>query len=201
MSPNLELGSQLHGSCPLTASSLTRSKYQNRKVPPLIDSWLAALQTALGYRCYHPILWFCNIRDCAAWNAAQDAKLFLGKGKPLHQHGTGRPPRLSADPPAITFAPRAHRNLPPTRASSSSSERDVEACSMSFEQSDHPAVVEPVSEPPRRLGSVDHGPRAGYATHFQWIRGWFKTESKGEMPRDVYRDHCELVRRITPPDR
>lgn len=80
-------------------------------------------------------------------------------------------------------------------------ERDVEACSMSFEQSDHPAVVEPVSEPPRRLGSVDHGPRAGYATHFQWIRGWSEAESKGEMPRDVYRDHYELVRRITPPDR
>lgn len=34
---------------------------------------------------------------------------------------------------------------------------------MSFEQSDHPAVVEPVSDFPGRLGSVDHGPRAGYA--------------------------------------
>lgn len=35
-------------------------------------------------------------------------------------------------------------------------------------------------------------------TQFRW---WFKAESKEEMPRDVYRDHYELVRRITPPDR
>lgn len=68
---------------------------------------------------------------------------------------------VSADPPAIAFAQELIATCPDAKILLV--ERDVEACSMSFEQSDHPAVVEPVSDFPGRLGSVDHGPRAGYA--------------------------------------
>ena len=61
----------------------------------------------LGFTCYHSILFFSNIKDCAAWNAALDAK-FLDKGTPFTKREwdalLGSFSAISADPPAIAFA-------------------------------------------------------------------------------------------------
>lgn len=155
---------------PLIPKIVPFLSHQNCKLPRLIDSWLAALRTALnipGYRCYHPILWFSNSRDCAAWNAAQDAKLFLRKGNPPSPARNGTPPSAPSAP------------SPPIPPPSPSPQELIATCPDAgiilveragrrsvvheLRQSYRPAVVEPVSDFPGRLGSVDHGPRAGYA--------------------------------------
>lgn len=180
--------------------------HQTCKVPPLIDCCLAALQTALnilGYRCYHSILWFSNIRDCVAWDTAQDAK-FLSKGTPFTRTEwdalLGTFSAVSADPPAIAFTEELIATYPDAKIILV--ERDVDAWYASFDK----GVIQPPWSPFLNfLGDWDPwiiGPVRD--THFRWIRGWFKAESKEEMQhkaRDMYRKHYELIRRITPSDR
>ncbi|CAF9937178.1 hypothetical protein IMSHALPRED_011046 [Imshaugia aleurites] len=178
---------------------------QEHEAPPLIISLPTALQTALsilGYRCYHSMLWFSNIRDCAAWNVAQDAKFFL-KGTQFTKKEwdalLGTFSAVSADPPAVAFAEELISTYP--EAKIILVERDIEAWYSSFNK----AVMEPSWSPflnflrdwdPWSIGPVRDA-------HSRWIRGWWKANSKDEMQdkaRDMYRNHYELVRRITPPD-
>ena len=164
------------------------------------------MQTALnilGYRCYHSILWFSNIRDCAAWNTAQDAK-FFSKGTPFTKTEwdalLGTSSAVSADPPAVAFAEELISTYPEAKVILV--ERDLEAWYESFNK----AVMEPSWSPFLNfLGDWDPwiiGPIRD--THHRWIRGWCGVNSKEEMQakaRDMYRSHYELVRRITPPER
>ena len=165
-----------------------------------------ALQTALnilGYTCYHSILWFSNILDCAAWDAAQDAK-FFSKGPPFTRTQwdslLGTYSAVSADPPAVAFAQELISTYPASKIILI--ERDIEAWYSSFDK----AVTGPSWSPFLNfLGDWDPwiiGPVRD--THHRWIRGWWKAKSKAEMrekARQMYRDHYALVRRITPPER
>ena len=149
------------------------------------------------------MLWFSNIRDCAAWNVAQDAK-FFSKGTPFTKKEwdalLGTFSAVSADPPAVAFAEELISTYP--EAKIILVERDIEAWYSSFNK----AVMEPSWSPFLNfLGDWDPwiiGPVRD--AHSRWIRGWWKANSKEEMQdkaRDMYRNHYELVRRITPPDR
>lgn len=164
------------------------------------------MQTALnilGYRCYHSFLWFSNMRDCAAWNAAQDAK-FFSKGTPFSRTEwdalLGTFSAVSADPPAVAFAEELVSIYP--EAKIILVERDIEAWYSSF---NNVAIESSWSPFLNFLGDWDpwiYGPVRD--THFRWIRGWWKANSKEDMQdkaRDMYRAHYELGRRITPPER
>ena len=143
------------------------------------------------------------MRDCAAWNTALDAK-FFSQGTPFTKTQwdalLGTFSAVSADPPAVAFAPELIAMYPGAKVILV--EREVEAWYASFDK----AVMEPSWSPFLNfLGNWDPwiiGPVRD--THHRWIRGWWKAGSKKEMQdkaRGMYRDHYELVRRITPPDR
>ena len=122
----------------------------------------------------------------------------LLKRVPFHQDTMGRSSRhlqrRLCRSPSCGFRGRAYLNLPRSKGYS----RRAGHWSVVLElwQSDNGTVMEPFS----KLWII--GPVRD--THHRWIRGWWKANSKKEMQdkaRDMYRDHYELVRRITPPDR
>ena len=157
----------------------------------------------LGLQCYHSMQWFSNISDCAAWNAAQDAK-FFSQG-PLFSRIQwdallGTYSAVSADPPAVAFAEDLIFTYPEAKVILV--ERDIEAWYHSFNS----AVIEPSWSPFLNfLGDWDPwliGPVRD--CHFRWIRGWFKAQSKEEMQakaRKMYKDHYDFVRKVTPKER
>ena len=164
------------------------------------------MQTAfniLGLTCYHSIQFFSNTKDCAAWNAAQDAK-FLRKGTPFTIQEwdalLGNLSAVSADPPAIAFAEELINVYPEAKVILV--ERDIE----SWYTSINAAVINPTWSPLLNfLGDFDPwliGPVRD--CNFRWVRGWWKAGSKKEMQemaRDRYREHYALVRRLVPKER
>ena len=125
----------------------------------------------LGYSCYHSLLWFSNIQDCAAWDAAQDAKFFsTGTAFTLQEWDAllGTYSAVSADPPAVAFAQELISTYPEAKVILV--ERDLEAWYSSFDS----AVIGPSwSRFVNFLGDWDPwiiGPMRD--THLRWIRGW-----------------------------
>lgn len=162
----------------------------------------AALQI-LGLKCYHSMELFTNVSDCSIWNAALDAR-FFGRGSPFKRTQwdalLGTFGAVSADPPAICFAEELIATYPDARVVLV--ERDIEDWYRSFND----AVIEPAFG---RLASVLRlweptllGPIMD--CHDRWIRGWFKARYKEQMQgnaRRMYKEHYQLVRRITPKER
>ncbi len=157
----------------------------------------------LGFTCYHSVLFFSNIRDCAAWSAALDAK-FFNKGPPFTKSDwdalLGDFSAVSADPPAIAFAEELVATYP--NAKVILVERDVDDWYQSMDK----AVIRSSWSPWLNfLADVDPwlvGPLRD--CHHRWIRGWWKAGSEEEMrekAREMYREHYALVRRITPKER
>lgn len=157
----------------------------------------------LGLECYHSTQWFSNISDTVAWNAAQDAK-FFGQG-PLFTRVQwdallGTFGAVSADAPAIAFAEDLISIYPEAKVILV--HRDIEAWYRSFDN----ALIEAFWSPFLHfLSDWDPWLMGRFRDcHHRWIRGWWKANSKEEMQakaRMMYREHYELVRKITPKER
>lgn len=163
-----------------------------------------AMQAALnilGYTCYHSIQFFNNVRDCAMWNEAMDAK-FRGQGRPFTRADwdqlLGHCSAVSSDPPAVAFAEDLIAAYPDAKVVLV--EREVESWYKSFDAN----VIEPMwNKLINLIAACDPfllGPVA--ACHHRWARWWLGATGKKEMQakaRDKYREHYALVRKVTPP--
>ena len=157
----------------------------------------------LGLTSYHSILFFSNIKDCTAWNAALDAK-FFNQGPPFTKRDwdalLGSFSAVSADPPAIAFAEELIQMYPDAKIILV--ERDIEAW---FESMNKNVIESSWSPFLKFLADWDPwlvGPMRD--CHHRWIRGWWKANDKLEMrerARGMYKEHYELVRRVTPKER
>lgn len=169
-----------------------------------VDS--TAMQVALnilGFTCYHSVLFFSNIKDCAAWSAALDAK-FFDKGTPFTKREwdalLGSFSAISADPPAIAFAQELVELYPEAKVILV--ERNVDAWYSSMNE-----VVIKSSWSPflNFLADLDPwlvGPIRD--CHHRWIKGWWKANTMKEMQekaRSMYTEHYALVRKVTPKER
>lgn len=159
--------------------------------------------TTLGHTCYHSIQFFSNIRDCAVWDTAIDAK-FRSLGPPFTRRDwdqlLGHCSAVSADPPAVAFAEDLIAAYPDAKVILV--ERDLESWYKSFDA----AVIEPMWSPVLNFVAMCDpffvGPVA--RTHHRWARWWMGAVGKKDMQakaRDVYREHYAMVRRVTPKER
>jgi len=161
---------------------------------------MQAALNILGYTCYHSIQFFNNVRDCAMWNEAMDAK-FRGQGRPFTRADwdqlLGHCSAVSSDPPAVAFAEDLIAAYPDAKVVLV--ERDIESWYKSFDAN----VIEPMwNKLINLIAACDPflGPVA--ACHHRWARWWLGATGKKEMQakaRDKYREHYALVRRVTPP--
>ncbi|KAL9101865.1 MAG: hypothetical protein Q9187_009191, partial [Circinaria calcarea] len=156
----------------------------------------------LGFPCYHGLSLFASIRDCEMWNEALDAKYF-GKGKPFVREDwdqlLGRYSAV-ADLPAIAFAEELITAYPEARVVLV--ERDMEKWYKSFNEGIIKNVWSPLFHIIARFDPGFVGALNGPAE--RWTRGMFGASSMKEMQekaRRKYREHYELVEKVTPGER
>ena len=137
------------------------------------------------------------------WNEALDAK-YLGRGpaftRPDWDRLLGSYSAVSADPPAVAFAAELVAAYPAAKVILV--EREIESWYRSFDSNIIDAQWSPYISfvsalDPWLLGPVRR-------CHRRWATGWMDSHSADEMrakARGAYRDHYELVRRVTPKDR
>ncbi|KAL9617638.1 MAG: hypothetical protein Q9204_008472 [Flavoplaca sp. TL-2023a] len=164
-------------------------------------SMYAALNV-LNLPCFHSFSLFSRVPDCKFWSAALDAK-FFSKGAPFTL--TQWDQLLSdyaavTDVPATPFAEDLIAAYPDAKVILM--ERDIDSWFTSFDDN----IIKPVwARYTQFIGSVDPwyvGPLKDL--HMRWVRGWMGANSEEEMRRVAkrhYREHNEMVRRITPKER
>ena len=157
----------------------------------------------LGYRCFHSVLFFANMRETELWNEALDAK-FFSKGRKFARADwdqvLGDYSAVSADPPAVAFAEDLIAAYPEAKVVLV--EREIEAWFRSFDST----IIASFWDRTMNL-VADIDPflvGALRACHGRWVLGWMGARSKSEMrenARETYRAHYALVRRVTPKER
>ncbi|MCJ1399743.1 hypothetical protein MMC11_002945 [Xylographa trunciseda] len=164
---------------------------------------IQAALNILGYNCYHSSVFFSNIRDCATWNDAMDAK-YLHRGTPFTRPDwdrlLGSYSAVSADPPAVAFAEDLVAAYPDAKVILV--EREIEAWYRSFDANVIAAqwsawISFASALDPWFLGPVRR-------CHRRWATAWMDAHGAAEMrakARHAYRAHYALVRRVTPPER
>lgn len=156
----------------------------------------------LGFPCYHGITHITNIRDTEMWNEALDAK-FFGKGKQFKREDwdalLGNYGAVT-DLPTILFAEELIRSYPESKVVLV--ERDIETWYRSFNEGIISPIWNPVIQTIAKLDTRFVG-KLG-STSERWTKGWMEANSKSEMQNNArrkYREHYEMVRRVTPPAR
>ncbi|KAL8889808.1 MAG: hypothetical protein Q9192_005964 [Flavoplaca navasiana] len=156
----------------------------------------------LNLPCFHSFSLFSRVPDCKFWSAALDAK-FFSKGAPFTL--TQWDQLLSdyaavTDVPATPFAEDLIAAYPDAKVILM--ERDIDAWFTSFDDN----IIKPFwARYTQFIGSVDlwyAGPLKDM--HMRWVRGWMGANSEEEMRRVAkrhYREHNEMVRRVTPKER
>ncbi|TVY88439.1 hypothetical protein LAWI1_G005190 [Lachnellula willkommii] len=156
----------------------------------------------LGFPCYHGLTLFSNLRDCALWNAALDAK-FFHKGRTFTTADWDRllgNYSAVADLPAVAFPEDLIAAYPDARVVLV--ERDIERWYKSFDE----GVMQNVWSPVLRLIAKLDWNFVGKLESIsgRWTVGWLRANSLEEMRRNArpkYDEHYALVKSITPPDR
>ncbi|KAL8668618.1 MAG: hypothetical protein Q9168_006759 [Polycauliona sp. 1 TL-2023] len=162
----------------------------------------AALNT-LHLPCFHSFSLYSRIPDCKTWSAALDAK-FFHRGTPFST--TAQWDQLLGDfaavtdVPATAFAEDLIAAYPDAKIILM--ERDIDNWFTSFDT----AVIKPMWKWSTQLaGDVDPwfvGPLKNM--HMRWVRGWMGVNGEEEMrdkAKECYKQHNELVKRITPKGR
>ena len=157
----------------------------------------------LGYRSFHSVLFFANIRETELWNEALDAK-FFSKGRKFARADwdqvLGDYSAVSADPPAVAFGEDLIAAYPEAKVVLV--EREIEAWFCSFDAT----IIASFWDRTMNL-VADIDPflvGALRACHGRWVRGWMGARSKEEMrekARETYTAHYALIRRVTPKER
>ncbi|KAL8847471.1 MAG: hypothetical protein Q9221_007497 [Calogaya cf. arnoldii] len=184
----------------------TACEYQLSRSPVvLFADEPSAMQLALnilGFPCYHGITLITNISDTEMWNSALDAK-FFGKGEQFKRDDwdalLGNYGAI-ADLPAILFAEELLLCYPESNVVLV--ERDIETWYRSFDEGIISNVWNPVIRSIAKLDTRFVG-KLG-STSERWTKGWMEADSKSEMQNNArrkYREHYEMVRRLTPPSR
>ncbi len=156
----------------------------------------------LNIPCFHSFSLLSRIPDCKTWSAALDVK-FFSRGAPFTL--TQWDQLLSdyaaiTDVPATPFAEDLIAAYPDAKVILM--ERDIDSWFTSF---DNNVIKTTWATYSQFIGSVDPwyvGPLKDM--HMRWVRGWMGANSEEEMRRVAkrhYREHNEMVRRITPKER
>ncbi|KAI4270504.1 MAG: hypothetical protein LQ337_006635 [Flavoplaca oasis] len=163
---------------------------------------MSAALNILNLPCFHSFSLLSRIPDCKTWSAALDAK-FYSHGSPFTL--TQWDQLLSdyaaiTDVPATPFAEDLITAYPDAKIILM--ERDIDSWFTSFDNNVIKTIWAPYTQ---FIGSVDPwyvGPLKDM--HMRWVRGWMAAHSEEEMRRVAkrcYREHNEMVRRITPTER
>ena len=163
---------------------------------------MRAALIALGYPTYHFFSLYSSIRDTEMWNLALDAKYFsrgptftLVDWDALLGHVAA-----VTDIPCICFAPELIETYP--EAKIVLVDRDIDAWYRSFDKAVIQSGFNPVMD---YLAYLDPGFTGAMVwMSKKWRKGFFRSDNNAELrnnAKDVFREHYEMVRKITPKER
>ncbi|KAK4498827.1 hypothetical protein PRZ48_009337 [Zasmidium cellare] len=166
---------------------------------------MQAALTQLGFRCFHSVTsFFPAIQETDLWIEALNRK-FRPEGPPLTKEDfdrmLGHFSAVSADAPAICFAEELINFYPDSKVILI--ERDIEAWHKSYCNT----IVKNMHDPWNVLVANYINP--GYVgklywVHTTWRKLWIGANDADEhrvKSKQVYREHYDLMRRITPKER